>query len=58
MGVEWYYQHLYDKVIKQDANMKFLQPIEPLYLEIDTFGIGLGAELLQVREGMNCVCDD
>ena len=44
------YQNLYDKakkIIKQDAS-------KPWYLEIDVFNVSLGAESLQVREGMNC----
>ena len=34
--------------------MKLYDWKEPLYLESDTFGIGLGVGLLQVREEMNC----
>ena len=51
------YQDLYDKVkklITKDACMKFYNVLKPLYLEMDASGIGLGAGLFQVREGMNC----
>ena len=29
----------------------------PLYLEADTLGEGLGGDLLQIRDGMNCLMD-
>ena len=51
------YQELYDKgknIIKQDAYIKFDDTSKPLYLKTDVSGIGLGAGLLQVRDGMNC----
>ena len=37
--------------------MKFYDANRPLYLETDTFGISLGARLLQVSDGMDCGCD-
>ena len=34
--------------------MKFFDAARPLYLETNASGIGHGARLLQVRDGMNC----
>ena len=34
--------------------MKFYDEIKPLYLEMDAPGIGLGATLLQTRDGTTC----
>ena len=51
------YQDIHQKaqiITKRDACMKFYDVARPLYLEIDTLGIGLGARLLQARDGMNC----
>ena len=51
------YQELYDrakKIIKKDAGMKFNDASRPIYLETYASGIGLGARLLQVMDGMNC----
>ena len=48
------YQTIYDKaklIIKADACMKFYDENEPLYLETDASGVGLGAALLQMRDG-------
>ena len=55
------YQDIYDQakmIIKKDACMKFYDAFRALYLEIDASGVGFGAILLQVREGMNCRCDE
>ena len=38
--------------------MKFYDAARPLYLENNAFGIGLGAGLLLVRNGMNCGHDE
>ena len=38
--------------------MKVYNMSRPLYLEIDAAGVGLGAELLQLRDGMNCGHDE
>ena len=38
--------------------MKFYDVLKALYLEIDASGIGLGASLLQMTEGINCGCDE
>ena len=54
------YQDLYAKVkniIRQDACIKFYDASKSLYLETDTYGMRLGASLLQVRDGMNCGLD-
>ena len=40
-------------LIKEDACMKFYNKTRPLYLETDIYGVGLGARLLQIRDGMN-----
>ena len=37
--------------------MKFYDDTKPLYLETDTFGVGLGAALLQTQEGATCQKD-
>ena len=34
--------------------MKFYNALNLLYLETDTYGISLGAGLLQVKYGINC----
>ena len=38
--------------------MKFYDASKPLYLGTDTSSIGLGADHLQVMDGMNCGQDD
>ena len=38
--------------------MKFYNALKPLYLETDASGIGLGADLLKVRDHMNCRHDE
>ena len=50
----------YDKakaVIKEDTCIKYHNKTGPLHLETDLSGVRLGAELLQVRDGMNCPQD-
>ena len=42
------------KLIKKDAWMKFYDASRPLYLETSASGVGLGARLMQVQDGMNC----
>ena len=54
------YQALYDKtksLIKADVCMKFYNETKPLYLKTDASGIGLGATLLQARDGTTCPKD-
>ena len=54
------YWELYDKakaIIKEDTYMEFYNEREPLYLEIDKSGVGLGAGLPQVTDGVNCLKD-
>ena len=51
------YQDLHNKgkkIGKKDAYMKFYNMARPLYLETDTSSTGLGVDLLQVRNSMNC----
>ena len=51
------YRTLFNKVkslIKDDVCKKFYDETKPLYLETDTSGIGLGAALLQMRNGAAC----
>ena len=38
--------------------MKFYGASRCLYLETDVSCVSLGAELLWVKEGMNCGCDE
>ena len=55
------YQDLYDKaekIVRKDACMKFNNVARPLYLETNASSIRLGAGLLQVRDDMNCRCDE
>ena len=54
------YQAIYNKanlLIQKDVHMKFYDETKPLYLETDESGIGLGATLLQTRDGMTCSKD-
>ena len=44
-------------VIEMDVCMKLYNKTRPLYLQIDTSGVGLGAGLLQMRDGTNCPQD-
>ena len=44
-------------LIKSDMCMKFYDDTKPLYLETDTYGVGLGAALLQTQEGTTCQKD-
>ena len=37
--------------------MKFYNESKPLYLETDESGVGLGAALLQMRDGATCQKD-
>ena len=51
------YQTLFNKVkslTKDDVCMKFYDETKPLYLETDASGIGLGATLLHMRDGVIC----
>ena len=43
-----------NSLIKDDVCMKFYDEMKPLYLETDASVIGLGATLLQTRDGMTC----
>ena len=38
--------------------MKFYGVSRPLYLETDALGVHFGARLLQVRDELNCGCDE
>ena len=44
-------------IIKEDTCMKFYKETQPLYLETDASGVGLGAALLQTRSGTSCPRD-
>ena len=46
------------KLNTKDACMKFYNVLRTLYLEMETSGMGLGAGLLQVTEGMNSGHDE
>ena len=51
------YQALYNEaksLIKDDVCMKFYDETKPLYQETYVSGIGLGATLLQTRDGITC----
>ena len=41
-------------MIKEYACMKLYDETKPLYLEPNAYGVGLGAGLLQIRDGKNC----
>ena len=54
------YQTLFNKaksLIKDDVCMKLYDETKPLYLETDASRIGLGAALLQTRDGATCPKD-
>ena len=60
MKSEWscnnVHQDLYDKarkIIKEDMCMTLYDVSRPLYLKTNASGVGIGAELLQLRKGMN-----
>ena len=42
----------------KDVCMKFYDASKPLYLQTDASGVGLGAGLLQMQQGMNCTYDE
>ena len=51
--VNWIWNKTYDEVfnkaktfIKKDVSMNVINKTEPLYIEIDIFGVGLGAGVL------------
>ena len=47
------YQNLYNRAkVKKNATIMFYNEKEQLYLETDILCVGLGASLLQVRDGM------
>ena len=55
------YKDLYEKakkLIMKDTCMKSHDTSNPLYLETDASGVGLGASLLQMWEGVNCTHDN
>ena len=55
------HQDLYDKakkIIKQDACTKFYNASRTVYLETSVSGVGIGAGLVQVGEGMNFGYDE
>ena len=57
LNVKLIHQTLFDmmkSLIKDDVCMKFYDETQPLYLETDMSGIGLGAALLQIRDGTKC----
>ena len=43
---------------EKSTSNQFFDVSRPLYLETDTFRIGLRVRLLQVRDGMNCRNDE
>ena len=45
-------------IIKLDTGIRFYNMFEPLYPETDAYGIGLGAGLLQVTIGINCMWEE
>ena len=45
-------------IIGEDNFMKFYDEMKPLYIETDASGVGLGASILQTREGMSCLRDE
>ena len=49
---------IWQKIIKKDACLKFYNVAKPLYIESNASGISLGTKLLQIRDGMNCGCDE
>ena len=54
------YQTIYDKancLIEADICIKFCDETKPLYLKTDAPRVGLGATLLQARDGMTCLKD-
>ena len=61
MDLKLGYQKLFNKakaLIKEDDCMEFYDETKPLYLETDASRVGLGAGLLQIRDGMNYPQDE
>ena len=45
-------------MIQRGACMKFYDASKPLHTEMDASDVDCGASLFQIREGMNCRCDE
>ena len=55
------YQKIFDmakSIIKEDAHVKFYGETKPIYIEVEAYGVRLGAALLQTSSGTYWLRDE